>query len=81
MTKDIAEVKYGGGHVVNEVYLKDLGKWVFIDPQYDVITQYDGVPLNAVELQQCIANHQDFELINPNNIISKEDYAYWIGPY
>lgn len=81
MTKDINDVKWGGGHAVNEVYLDDLHKWVFIDPQYDVMTSYKGVPLNAVELQQCIALKQDFKLLNPNQTITKQAYTEWIGPY
>lgn len=81
MTKDISDVKSGGGHAVNEVYLPDLSKWVFIDPQYDVMTSYQGIPLNAVELQNCIANNKNFELINPNKTISKQEYIKWIGPY
>jgi hypothetical protein len=81
MTKDISEVKSGGGHVVNEVYLNDLKKWILIDPQYDIITTYNGNPLNAVELQNCIANHLNFEILNPNQTITKEAYKQWIGPY
>ncbi len=81
MTKDISDVKWGGGHAVNEVYLQDLKKWVFIDPQYDVITTYQGVPLNAVELQRCIALKQSFDLINPNQTITREAYTQWISPY
>jgi hypothetical protein len=81
MAKDISEVKSGGGHVANEVYLRDLRKWVFIDPQYDVITTFAGIPLNAFELQYCIAHKQDFEIMNPNKTITKEEYIQWIGPY
>lgn len=81
MTKDVNEVNYGAGHVANEVYLKDLKKWAFIDPQFDVIVTGKGVPLNAVELQHHIANDMQFELSSPNNVITKEDYIEWIGPY
>jgi hypothetical protein len=81
MTKDVNDVNYGAGHAANEVYLRDLEKWIFIDPQFDVITVKDGIPLNAVELQQHIANNIDFEIVNPNGIISKEEYKNWIGPY
>ena len=81
MTKDISEVKSGGGHVVNEVYLHDIKKWVFIDPQFDVITTYKNIPLNAVELQNCIAKNLNFEILNPNKTITKEEYKNWIGPY
>ncbi|MFD2599414.1 transglutaminase-like domain-containing protein [Sphingobacterium corticis] len=81
MTRDISEVKWNGGHVTNEVYIEDLKKWIFIDPQYDVITLRNGVPMNAVELQHCIANRIDFEILNPNKLITKTDYEKWIGPY
>ena len=81
MTKDIDDVKYGGGHVVNEVFLEDVNKWVFIDPQFDVMTTLNGVPMNAVELQNAIVNNKDFEILNPNKTTTKEDYAKWIGPY
>ncbi len=81
MTKDIDDVKSGAGHVVNEVYLRDLRKWVLIDPQFDVITVIDSLPLNAVELQNCIAKLKDFEILNPNKTTTKEEYKKWIGPY
>jgi len=81
MTKDISQVKYGGGHVVNEVYITDLNKWVMIDPQYDVIATYEGNPLNAVELQHCIKNDLPFEILNPNKTITMQEYKTWIGPY
>ena len=81
MTRDINDVKWGGGHAVNEVYLDDAKKWVFIDPQYDVIPVANGVPLNAVELQSYISEGKDFQLLNPNNTITKDEYVRWIGPY
>ncbi|NMM47446.1 transglutaminase-like domain-containing protein [Marinigracilibium pacificum] len=81
MAKDINDVKWGGGHVANEVYLEDIDKWMFIDPQFDVILTQDGQPLNAVELQNAIATGGDIEMINPNQTISKDDYVKWIGPY
>ncbi len=81
MARDIDEVESGGGHVVNEVYLPDLRKWVFLDPQYDVITTRNGVPLHAVELQEIIARGDDFELVNPNMTVTPDEYRKWIGPY
>lgn len=81
MTKDIDVVNNGGGHAVNEVYIKDLKKWIFIDPQFDVIVTENGIPLNAVELQNAIAEKRIIEIINPNNVITKEEYIQWIGKY
>ncbi|MBK6979277.1 MAG: hypothetical protein IPH28_21115 [Cytophagaceae bacterium] len=57
------------------------GSGFLIDPQYDIITTYNGIPLNAVELQNCIANNLNFEIINPNKTITKSEYKDWIGPY
>jgi hypothetical protein len=81
MTKDISDVKSGAGHVVNEVYLKDLKKWILIDPQWDVITTFDNNPLSAIELQNYISNNINFDIINPNKTTTKEEYKKWIGPY
>ncbi|MCC7245825.1 MAG: transglutaminase domain-containing protein [Saprospiraceae bacterium] len=81
MARDISEVQSGAGHVANEVYLNDLQKWVFIDPQFDVMTTKNGVPMNAVELQNCIAHNEAFEIINPNHTTTTAEYKTWIGPY
>ncbi len=81
MTRDIAEVRSGGGHAVNEVYLPDQRKWVFLDPQYNVMVLRGGVPLNAVELQRAIAEQEPIELVNPSGTIGLADYVRWIGPY
>jgi Transglutaminase-like superfamily len=81
MTKDVSDVKSSAGHVANEVYLKDLKKWIFLDPQWDIITTLDSVPLNAIELQYCIAQNKNFEIINPSKTTTKEEYKKWIGPY
>lgn len=51
MTKEIDEVNSGAGHVANEVFVPDLDKWIFIDPQYDIIATENRIPLNAVELK------------------------------
>jgi Transglutaminase-like superfamily len=80
-TKDVNDVKSGAGHVVNEVYVKDLKKWMFLDPQNDIIVTLNGVPLNAVEFQSALINKDSFELVNHNVIMTKDEYVKWIGPY
>jgi len=81
MARDIGEVRSGGGHAANEVYLRDLRKWMFLDPQYDIITFHDSVPLNAVELQRMLALGHDVDVVNPSRTIGDEEYLRWIGPY
>ncbi len=80
-TKDVDVVNSGGGHVVNEIYLRDLKKWFFIDPQFDIIVLKNGIPLNAVEFQSAIAANEKIEIINPNQEISDREYIEWISPY
>jgi len=81
MTRDVNEVNIGAGHVVSEVYLPDLQKWFFIDPQFDIMAIQNGIPLNLVEFQHAIAHNESFELINTSKSISDEAYIDWVSPY
>jgi len=84
-TADVEKVKYGAGHVVAECYSKELGKWIFIDGQFNVIPVLNQIPLNAIEFQDAIS--KDFEalkMINVNGELSKvekENYISWISKY
>ncbi len=80
-TRDVDVVNSGAGHVVNEVYLKDIGKWFFIDPQFDILVEKNGIPLNAVEFQEAIVNNEKIEIVNPSKEILDNDYIKWVGPY
>jgi len=80
MTKDVETRQFGAGHVVAEVFLNDLNKWVFIDPQWDAMPVLNGIPLNAVEFQKAIAN--DFgDLEIKSSMVSKRRYIDWVYPY
>ncbi|MBS9525797.1 transglutaminase domain-containing protein [Litoribacter alkaliphilus] len=79
-TKEVETKKSGAGHVVSEVFLNDLDKWVFIDPQWDVMPVLNNRPLNAVEFQQAITNDFDRLEIHSSNA-SKSKYVNWIAPY
>lgn len=51
------DVSYGGfgqGHVAMEVWLNDIGKWIFLDPQFGVFltTENSQIPLNYFEIYQ-----------------------------
>ena len=41
------------GHFAAEVWFEDLGKWVFIDPNSDLMFARDGVPLSIAEIQEA----------------------------
>lgn len=41
-------------HVVNEVWLDDLGRWVMMDVDFDIHYERGGVPLSALEIHQVL---------------------------
>ena len=80
-TKDVETRQYGAGHVLSEVYLNDLKKWVLIDGQWDAMPVLNSIPLNAVEFQKAIAeNYKELE-IKTSSDLSKRTYVDWIYPY
>ncbi len=84
-TRDVEKVMRGAGHVVSEVYSKELNKWIFIDPQFNIIPTLNGYPLNGVEFQKEIFNKNvNLKLMNKQGELSKEDsenYIKWVGKY
>ncbi|MHC4623730.1 MAG: transglutaminase-like domain-containing protein [Planctomycetota bacterium] len=78
---DVETAKSGAGHVVAEVWLEQFNKWVFVDGQYGAIAEKDGVPLNAVELQDAIAGEvADLKI----QLATKKDeieYLAWVARY
>lgn len=84
-TRDVEKVMRGAGHVVTEAYSEELDKWIFIDPQFNIIPVLNGYPLNGVEFQKEIFNKNDsLKLINKQGELTKEDseqYIKWVGKY
>ncbi|MCX2450009.1 transglutaminase-like domain-containing protein [Pedobacter sp. PLR] len=80
-TKD-AEVRKGSpGHVATEVYLKDRGKWVFIDGQFNVMPMLNGKPLNAVEFQEALSKSYDKVVLASRDQVSKRYYTEFVYDY
>lgn len=78
---DVETRKSGAGHVLAEAWLADQHKWMLVDGQWDVIPLLNGVPLNAVELQKALAEHQPgFTVASPAGT-STRYYSRWIRPY
>jgi hypothetical protein len=84
-TRDVEKVRRGAGHVVSEVYSKELDKWIFIDPQFNIIPVVNEMPLSGVEFQKEIyAKNVNLKLINKQGELSQQDsenYINWIGKY
>ena len=84
-TKDVEETRHSAGHVVTEVYLNDLKKWIFIDGQMNLIPFLENEPLNAVEFQKAIFFYKEkIQLRSLKKVADKKDnkkYIKWVGPY
>ncbi|MER2996555.1 transglutaminase-like domain-containing protein [Pontibacter populi] len=79
--KEVETTEFGAGHVLLEVYLPDLKKWVMLDGQFDVMPVLNNVPLNAVEFQQAIANNYKKLEIRSLSGADKAQYVNWVYPY
>ncbi|WP_159105834.1 transglutaminase family protein [Ideonella sp. B508-1] len=81
MMADVETRSSGAGHVVTEVYLADLGKWVMVDGQWDVVPLVSGVPASAAELAQAITANPKYLSTESFSSIDAADYFKWIKPY
>lgn len=81
MTEDVETRKSGAGHVVTEVFLNDLQKWVFIDGQWNAMPVLNGIPLNGVEFQKAISNKYHQLEIRSLAEVSKRNYVTWVYQY
>ena len=79
--KDVETTTVSPGHVVNEVYLNDLKKWAYIDPQFDVMPFLGGSPVNGIEFQNAINNGFRKLEIRSLSGTSKIAYLDFVYPY
>ena len=66
-------------HVVNEVWLPELGKWAFIDADMDghYCTDKDGTPLNLLDMRNKYAAGEQMVMYPGfKNPTTKHDYYY-----
>ena len=69
------------GHALAEAWLPDLGKWVMVDAQSDIIPMRGSKPLNALELQQALlANADDLTVLSSTNTRA-QSYFKWVDQY
>jgi hypothetical protein len=81
LTRDGGTRSDGIAHVVAEAYLRDAGRWVMVDAQWDAVPTRDGAPLSAVALQQALATGGAGVAITSRSGTRTPDYLRWITPY
>lgn len=66
--------KYGG-HSYNEVFIKDLNKWILIDTSTSVLFYYNDTPLSVLELYQLIRENKEvqFKTFNEQKVIDEKN--------
>jgi transglutaminase-like putative cysteine protease len=84
-TKDVELREYGGGHVVTEVYLPNLRKWVMADSDCGVVPFLYKRPLSAVELREAIIEHPEkVEFRSANGQLKnkkRKEYLWFVLQY
>jgi hypothetical protein len=80
-TRDVEVRSAGAGHVVAEVWLRDVGKWAYGDAQAGVVPAFKGVPLNAVELREAIWSEGPGLVCSGRPDGDCGGYESWVLPY
>ncbi len=84
-TRHAATARSAAGHVVAEVWLEGLSKWVVADPQLGYVFRAEGVALNAVELAEALTRAPgSVEVLSAEGPVGwyrKNRYVLFAGPY
>lgn len=80
---DAETARYGGGHVVAEVWLRDERRWLMADGQWSAIVEAEGRGLSAVEVRQALATRAaGLRVVPAEGPLPKEWYYLpWLSPY
>lgn len=77
-SNNVAYGGFGQGHVAMEVWSNELGKWIFLDPQFSTFLSYKDVPLNVYEIYKLKKEKNWNKLIvkSPKDINDKDKKHY-----
>lgn len=81
LTKDCETREVGASHVVSEVFLPDLRRWVMADGQWNVVPIIGDTPLNALELHDALRTGMVFSNVSGVSDTTLEEYREWIDEY
>jgi hypothetical protein len=80
-TREVETTESGAGHVVGEIYLNDIKKWVMADAQWGLIPIVDGNPINAAEFAAALGKKDIKFMGSDGKVGSDARYLPWISPY
>lgn len=84
-TADVEKRRWGAGHVVAEVYLREHATWAFVDGQADAVPLLNDAPLSAVNFGLALRqNRNAVSLVNAGGPVTgktRAEYLDWVAPY
>jgi hypothetical protein len=80
-TADVETRASGAGHVVAEAWLREEGRWVMVDGQWDAIPTLDGRPLDAVSFQRALAARAPGLAVTSLSRTDHAAYFRWVAEY
>ncbi|PWK18608.1 transglutaminase-like domain-containing protein [Xanthomarina spongicola] len=72
-----------GGHSYNEVYIKELNKWVFVDVSYGIMFYYNEKPLSVIEFYQILREGKKLtfnSFLEEENSYESSVYRNYLNP-
>ena len=85
---DVETAEMGAGHVVGEIYLPDMKKWVMADAQFNFIPISNGKPLSVPEFAAKFDGKKPVEvakeikfMAGDGAIATNPEYFEWVAPY
>ncbi len=80
-TEDSETREYGASHVVSEIFLADLGRWVLADGQWNIVPLCEDRALNALELRLAMDEDASLTTFSSASDETMREYLSWIDEY
>lgn len=78
---DVETATCCAGHVVAEAWLREHGRWVLVDGQWDAIAFRDTVPLDAIGLREAILAGDAALRVESLSGTTTQRWTRWMRPY
>ncbi|HJP95017.1 MAG TPA: transglutaminase-like domain-containing protein [Pyrinomonadaceae bacterium] len=67
-------------HAAAEVWLPEMGGWIYQDPTFNCYWQVDGKPASAMELHDAVMEHRPIELLPRDKQTEQRLRDYYVDP-
>lgn len=67
-------------HAAAEVWLPEMGGWIYQDPTFNLYWQIDGKPASAMQLHDAIMDQRSIDFVPDNDATERKLKDYYIDP-